>query len=392
MWWEQVLHEIYPSVKIQISEAAGSGCSTHGISRGDIIITHPEALLTESHARMLQNLRWDIVILDEAHRFKNRKAKRTKQMVKIPTRLKWALTATPYGRNPADMWQLLNWLDPSNTDFTSYWTFFNTFVDAYRPPNQNFSIVRGGKNLDILAQRIAPYFIRRTLVDVKIQLPPVTAVNVPVLLGPRQSEVYNDLKNHSFHSWGPKLGQDITAHNALSLITRLQQIAVDPSLCIPWQGATAKQEWLEEWLEDHPNEDVIVTSRFRGVTEWNTFAGWPRIVGGMKDSDVADEVAQFNETGRLVGTIDALKETFNFQRANNIIILDGLWSPDTMYQLRKRIERIGQGRPCYIQQLIGMLNNRRSTIDALIERTVTQRLTEAQMLAEFVEGVNDDND
>jgi len=268
-WWAETIRTQEAGL-VGVCQAAGRGIPWDKVAQWGNkrplawVITHPEAVRI-SYQHMLR-INWDIVIVDEAHRFKNRKAKQTKALWKIQSRRKLMLTATPYGKSPADMWALLHYMYPRT--YTSYWRFYDKYVAAYKPPGQQFSKVTGGKNLPELAKEVSSFYRRRDIS--MLNLPPFTYSDVPVLLNPRQEELYLTLVRDLYTEL---LGTEIILQNAMVKFLRLQQCALDPGTMnedfpqYPLDEVPAKVEWIFDWLNDHPNEPVVITSRYRRFVE-----------------------------------------------------------------------------------------------------------------------------
>lgn len=351
------------------------------------LIVHPTAV--RMAVQDLASFDWDAIIVDEAHRFKNRKAQQTKALRKITADWKLMLTATPYGKAPDDMWALLRWLYPHR--YTSYWRFYEQYVE-YVPIQVSRRTVKkklGPKDLPALAKEVEPFYLRRTKDEI-LDLPPVTYQDRPVAIGGVQEKLYLKLVREAY---AELYGKEVILENSLVRIMRLQQCSLDPALMAPGlpdliKGQTpAKVEWLQDWLEDNPNEPTVITSRYRTFVEkWLVdLAPGAVIVGGMKGHEVQAALKNFQRTGRLVGSLDAIKESLNLQRASTLIVMDGKWSSVDEYQLRNRIHRMGQTRPCTVIHLVGKLaSNKKYTVDKLMRRAVQQKLSEAELLNEFI--------
>lgn len=355
------------------------------------LITHPTGVRMSIDE--LRSVNWDAIIVDEAHRFKNRRAKQTKALRRLNAGWKVMMTATPYGKAPDDLWALLSWLYPRK--YTSYWRFFDKYVDyvKIRAGGKSWRKVRGPRNMKKLAREISPFYLRRT--KERLNLPPVYKEDRPVIIDGDQESMYLELAREAYLQLS---GKEVILENALVRFLRLQQCSLDPALMadeLPFfvtEEVPAKVKWLDEWLDDHPNEPVIITSRYRRFVEkWLVeIAPDSVIVGGMKTDEVQAALNSFQETGRLVGTLDAIKESLNLQRASTMIITDGTYSSVAMYQLENRIHRIGQESPCRIITLIGKLEtSRKYTVDMLVRRAVDRKLSEAEMLNAFVRRLRD---
>jgi SNF2 family DNA or RNA helicase len=420
-WWAQVIRE-QGAGRVCIAGTSGRGCPYEQLNVMQVqvnpvipranqgrepyllwVVAHTEAVRLQPEMRLVE---WDWIIADEAHRFKNRKAKQTRALWKLKSNRRIAMTATPYGRNPADMWALLHWLYPSGTPevqgkmthrlFTSYWKFFNEFVEAYKPPGEMYHIVQGPKRLNDLATLIEPFYRRMTKDEANLGLPPITYSDVPVLINGKQEALYKRLVKDSYADLA---GHEVILENALVKILRLHQCLLDPNLLVGDDRmfvlgqAPAKITWLMEWLNDHPDEPVVIISRYRRfVEEWlRELAPQSCIVGGMKDKAVTWALKEFRKPraeggGILVGSLAAAAEGLNLQHASTMIVTDGTWSPALAYQLSNRIHRIGQDRPCQVMHLVGVLTNgrKRRTVDHLVRRALTKRMSEQQMVDGFV--------
>lgn len=349
------------------------------------VIVHPAAVRLSTHK--LASVPWDTIIVDEAHRFKNRKAKQTRALGTLKARRKVMLTATPWGRSPADMWALLHWLHPAK--FGSYWRFFEQYVEYYKPKGQFYKIIQGPKNLPQLAREVSPYYRRRTKEEV-LDLPALTYTDAPVIINGRQERLYLQLVREAY---AELVGKEIVLENALVRFLRLHQCALDPALmheglpALPLKIIPAKVEWLSDWLEDHPQEPVVIVSRYRRFVEkWlRELAPDATIVGGMRQSAVQQALKVFNKTGRLVGSLDAVKEGLNLQRASTMIVMDGTWSTTAEYQLAQRIHRMGSKKPCQVYHLVAKLaSSRRYTVDKILRKAVKEKFSNAELANAFI--------
>lgn len=188
-------------------------------------------------------------------------------------------------------------------------------------------------------------------------------------------------------------GKEVILENALVRFLRLHQCALDPGLLaeglpmFPLGTVPAKVEWLQEWLADHPDEPVVIVSRYRRFVEkWlRGLAPEATIVGGMSQKAVQAALCTFNETGRLVGSLDAVKEGLNLQRSSTMIVTDGSWSPTAEYQLAQRIHRIGSKKPCQVIHLVAKLStSKKYTVDLLMRQALEKRWNDATLMNEFV--------
>lgn len=126
----------------------------------------------------LAGRRWDVLILDEAHRLSNSKTQQTKNCLKTlwkVSRKKILLSGTPVRNDIASAFTLFNACAPEV--FPNYWEFCKRYTNAKREliPGINKWVWKfeGGRNLEELRKTIrSRFFIRRTKRMVLTELPP----------------------------------------------------------------------------------------------------------------------------------------------------------------------------------------------------------------------------
>lgn len=280
---------------------------------------------------------WDVVVLDEAHRIKNRKTKLFQSIRQISKAKGIALTATPMERTIADMWALLNFIAPFA--FPSFWSFVERYVTK-TPGYMEHWVLGGPKDPEEFGRILKPHMLRRTKEDVMPQLPEKIVIDVHVPMDPAQAKIYATIKTSDdvivnvATGGAAVVNMELFIPNALAYLTRLQQVSTDPTL-LNFDIQSGKIMWLSEFLSDHP-EPVVVFTRFRHTAEWLAIAfEMDLIVGGEQGTRFTNGTAN-----RLVGTIDAMGEGLNLQRAKNAIFLDCHWSTIKMTQAIDRIHRM----------------------------------------------------
>ena len=75
----------------------------------------------------LQNIQWRVVIIDEAHRLKNRNCKLLEGLKTLDLEHRVLLTGTPLQNSVEELFSLLNFLEPST--FPSHLAFLQQFGD-----------------------------------------------------------------------------------------------------------------------------------------------------------------------------------------------------------------------------------------------------------------------
>ena len=362
--WEDMLNEQDPSVPVMFSDYIPWDYLQ---LNGWVIVTYPE--LQGNAFTSLVKVVWDIIIVDEAHRIKNRKTASAVNIKKIPAARKLALTGTPWEKSAGDVWSILNFLLPG--EFQSYWTFAKEWLELL--PNYFEHFQYGGPlNPEEFSDMLSRYMIRRTKQDVRKDMPEKVLVETRVDMLLAQQNRYD-----SFKAAQDVLvevdDQEFLIKNILAQITLLQQLSTDPEM-VGLKGTSGKLLWLKEFLEDHPTENVVIFSRFRAVVEKlaKQYKG-DLIVGGERGTDFIE-----GRNRLLFGTIEAMGEGLNLQRGKYAIFLDSHWSTIRMTQAIDRIHRINIDE----DKVIYLLHS--CAEDELVLDALDHKWTEAELVYHFL--------
>lgn len=148
--------------------------------RPSILILNYDILY--KHSKAIRSIEWDLFIGDEIHLVKNRKARRSIEVLgirdktnpendkpAIPAKRRLFLTGTPIVNRPVELWPIIHSLDPST--FSNWWKFANRFCGYAQ--TRFGADVSGGSNLDELQNLLrSTIMVRRLKKDVLAELPP----------------------------------------------------------------------------------------------------------------------------------------------------------------------------------------------------------------------------
>jgi SNF2 family DNA or RNA helicase len=176
----------------------------------DVLITTPEMLVTDDFAE-LTAVKWDALVVDEAHRLKNHSSKLAQNLrddrFNFDTIL--LLTGTPIQNNMQEMWTLLNVVDPDGFDD------LDDFLERYGD-------IKSKDRVDELHETIRPYILRRLKEDVEKSVPPKEETLIEVELTVLQKQYYRALyeKNVQFLHRNQKKALDGPSINNLAIQLR----------------------------------------------------------------------------------------------------------------------------------------------------------------------------
>ena len=176
----------------------------------EVVITTPEMLVTEDFAE-LAAVKWEILVVDEAHRLKNHNSKLAQNLRdnRFEFNHSLLLTGTPIQNNMQELWTLLNFIDPD--DFDDLDDFMDTYGD-----------IKSKERVDQLHETIRPYILRRLKEDVEKSVPPKEETLIEVELTVLQKQYYRALyeKNLKFLHRNKKSALDGPSLNNLAMQLR----------------------------------------------------------------------------------------------------------------------------------------------------------------------------
>lgn len=362
------------------------------------VIIHYESLL--KYGDILRSVQFSVIIADEAHKIKNRKAKRTIWLKQLKSYRRLALTATPMERKPSDYWSIINWLYPRGNEdapsayFTSYWEFSNTF-ETYEPKTswRPYPKFIGPQNTDLLGSIMGPFTMARRKQDVIEDLPPRIMQRVKVVMGKNQRALYNEIASSKdievdLEQFKAQLLRPLPSNeeyfmvikNTLSKIIKLQQVSSFPDL-MGYRINSAKVKWLEEFISNNPDEQIVVFTKFRdSAIHLGGKYKAPVIVGGVQSPTV--ELMPFlqGKSQLVFGTIAMMGEGIDgLQIASTAVFLDQEWSTIKMNQSIDRIHRMNIDEPKHI-----IFVSSQDSIDDLVLKALDAKWSDQQLIETFL--------
>jgi SNF2 family DNA or RNA helicase len=309
------------------------------------------------------------VIADECHRAKNRTAQQTKALKKIKCTNRTAMSGTPVVNRPDELWSILNWLYPR--EYSSYWKFYNEYVNYEIVYPQGFRKVVGPKNVAQLQRRLEPFFVRRLKKDVLKDLPDKYYTTLWVDLDPKQRKAYDLMKEEMIAWVGEHEDQPLVAPVVIAQLIRLQQFAagyMEDNEEGGWRlgEPSSKLDALMQLLEDNPDEQFVVFSQFKQLIRLANarLSGkgilFGTLTGDTPQSTRGDVVRRFQngDTQVFTGTIGAGGIGITLTSSSTVVFLDRSWSPATNAQAEDRLHRIGQKNAVQVIDIMA-----RSTVD-----------------------------
>jgi len=284
-----------------------------------IKIANYELLHRDRQAVADGELQFDLVILDEAQRIKNRSSNTSQVVRAISRRRSWALTGTPVENSPDDLVGIFEFLAPG-------------YLSSEMKPRR-------------MGQAASEYVLRRTKDKVLSDMPPKMFRDAELELSPAQRETYKLAEDDGVLRL-TEMGDSATIQHVFELVLRLKQICnFDPAT-----GESSKLERLEADLEEvaASGRKAIVFSQWVGTLtrlgkELQRFG--PLEYHGQIPTAKRDEVIQqFRDDKKrsvLLISYGAGGVGLNLQFANYVFLFDRWWNPAIEDQAINRAHRIG---------------------------------------------------
>ena len=267
-----------------------------------------------------------MIILDEAHKIKNPKTASARAIFKttdIPYRL--AMTGTPAQGRPYDIYSILKFLFPA--DFRGFWKFLEEYfiiedetiyIKGKPRTIKTYEKFQPGKKEE-LQKLLATFSTQRKRKDVMPWLP--NKFYERILLEPtkEQKKYLKDLEE-TYRT------EDVITIGTLDRLIRYRQICLDPGL-LDLKGKSPKTEWILQYLNDYPDEQVIIFSKFTSylvkLAEQIGYP-WAMLIGATTPKQRGKFIEDFQKGKFRVFliNIDAGKEAITLDAASTTIFTD----------------------------------------------------------------------
>jgi SNF2 family DNA or RNA helicase len=288
-------------------------------------------LLTRDAAFLAdERVRFDVVVLDEAQRIKNRESKTAQVVRSIRRDRSWALTGTPIENKPDDLVNLFAFVDPGRV-----------------PPDTPAKR---------LCQLTGDCILRRTKEDVLTDLPPKTIRDAYLELTPAQRQSYVLAEKEGVIQLN-SLGETITIHHVFELVMRLKQICNFD----PLTGQSAKLEQLQADLTEIAESDRKALVFSQWVEPLETLARALQALGPLQfhgrvpareRQTVLERFRSDPSKHVILMSYGAGSVGLNLQFTNYVFLFDRWWNPAVEDQAINRVHRIGQRQPVFVTRFI----------------------------------------
>ncbi|MEZ6039041.1 MAG: DEAD/DEAH box helicase [Planctomycetaceae bacterium] len=290
--------------------------------------------------------KFDLLVLDEAQRIKNRDSRTAETARAIKRRRSWALTGTPIENRPEELGALFE------------------FMEVIPP--------RSSPDLRQLSKLASEHILRRTKDLVMKDMPPRIDRDAELDLTEAQQYAYKTAEKEGVIQLND-LGDSITVQHVFELVMRLKQITNYD----PLTNESAKLERLVADMEEisASGGKAILFSQWTKTIDWlepqlRQFG--PLVYhGGVPTAKREPILAEFKNNPDkhiLLMSYGTGAVGLNLQFAHYVFLYDRWWNPAIEDQAINRAHRIGVTSPVIVTRFIC-----RNTIEERIDRVLREK-------------------
>lgn len=349
------------------------------------VITNLESLRDDRiiEAFKTSSNKFGMIAFDEAHKAATKTSQQGTNLLKLDAPFKIAATGTLITNNPLSAYVPLSWTGNDVSTLTNYKSQYCNFGGF-----KNNQVI-GFKNLDVLQEEIKSCSLRRTLDQVRTDMPPKTVALELLEPDDDQRKFYEAIKE------GVKEEADkieLKTSSLLALTTRLRQASACPSILTTQPVSSCKVDRCVELIQEltSQGEKVVVLSVFKETL--NELAAklsefqFSVNTGDIPDAVVANNVARFQDDPNeqvFIGTWGKVGTGWTLNSASYLICLDTPYTAAMFDQGTDRIWRVNNTRPAFITVLMC-----KDTIDERVQQIIETKKELGEYLVDGVEFSN----
>ena len=349
------------------------------------VITNLESLRDDRiiEAFKTSSNKFGMIAFDEAHKAATKSSQQGTNLLKLDAPFKIAATGTLITNNPLSAYVPLSWTGNDEATLTNYKSQYCNFGGF-----KNAQVI-GFKNLEVLQEEIKACSLRRTLDQVRSDMPPKT-VTLEVLEPEDDQRKFYEAIKEGVKEEADKI--ELKTSSLLALTTRLRQASACPSILTTQAVSSCKVDRCVELIQEltSQGEKVVVLSVFKEtLNELAAKLGEFRFsinTGDIPDSVVSNNVSRFQDDPKeqvFIGTWGKVGTGWTLNASSYLICLDTPYTAAMFDQGTDRIWRVNNTRPAFITVLMC-----KDTIDERVQQIIE---TKKELGEYLVDGVDFDN-
>lgn len=344
------------------------------VSNCPLKLVNYETLTRDVELATDPRVQFDLVVLDEAQRIKNKESKTSQVVRGLHRSRSWALTGTPIENHPDDLVNIFSFVDPGR-------------IPPDTPPKR-------------LPLYTSDCILRRTKDVVQADMPAKLIKDLEVELTPAQRAAYTRAEEEGVIHLN-ELGDTITVQHVFQLVMRLKQICNFD----PLTGESAKLEQLLTDMEEvaDSGRKALVFSQWvepltilaKALAPFGPLQYHGKVPPAERTA-ILDRFRHDPDCHVLLMSYGTGSVGLNLQFTNYVFLFDRWWNPAVEDQAINRAHRIGQRHPVTVtrflcgntieQRIADVLEAKRKVFNDLLaqaDKPSTMGLTEEEIFGLF---------
>tara|TARA_B110000977_G_scaffold29015_2_gene37555 strand:- start:1271 stop:2674 length:1404 start_codon:yes stop_codon:yes gene_type:complete len=352
--WSIEIAKFAPGLSVLIYDGPDRTKDVNDFMKSDIVVCPYSMLYNKT--TLLHKVKWDRIVLDEAHEIRNRQTRTFKAVTKLKSDIHWAVTGTP----------VFN----SMEDFVSLCMFIGFSKNVVQAMHKDIKDI---------------YILRRTKADGIISIPYCHFENVELDMYKDEQilyeEAFSDSQERIRDIMSTAVNQVSKNMHILECLLRVRQVMIWPQLYLDgvakkaerektvWQTSSNKMDTLRVCISAHPDEKSVVFCQYKLEMDkiCSLFDRKPYKIDGTLNKDERhvrlEEFKNASPGSILVIQIKCGGVGLNVQCASRVYIMAPSWNPSTELQAIGRCHRSGQTKEVYVKKFIYKDTQRFRSVD-----------------------------
>lgn len=394
----------------------------------DVVVASIDTAKREPHRDIVTGMEYDMLVIDEAHKLKNKQTTNYKFVTALRKKYCLLLTATPVQNDMSELYNMITLLKPGQLGGAGDFAY-NYVVDKRQP-----------KNEDKLQEQLSKVMIRNRRGAGDTRFTKRIVKNVPLTLSEEEMALYQGVCDFVKGRYKDAAGLgDVSS--MLSLVTLQREVCSSrdavfltlfnlfkkaeedsPIRARIWElveliksiKSNTKAEKTMEIIRSLGDKKVIVFTEYRASQEYllkffkeHNITAVP-YRGGMNRGKKDWMMDLFRNRMQVMVATEAGGEGINLQFCHNIINFDLPWNPMRVEQRIGRVHRLGQTENVHIynlstvgtieEHILNLLHEKINMfelviggLDVILERLEKKQTLESSLFRILTESRSDDD-
>lgn len=361
--WRRELERFAPTLKVCVHRGSSRTGYPRILADFNVVLTSYDTAVRD--ISILEMVRWNIVVMDEAQAIKTPDTQRARTLKAIPRRVAIAVTGTPVENRLRDLWSLMDFAVPE-------------FLGELEEFERSYADDDGGAAS--LEPLVSPLILRRTVAEVATDLPGRIDIPQAIELSDKAAGDYDAVRHAIIAQYG--------ASATLVALTKLRMYCCHPFLTDHGTGDplphSSKYARLVEILDEvfERGDKVLIFTSYQEMSDilvadlHRRYSVPVAAIDGRTPIEdrqpVVDRFGAAASSAALVLNPKAAGTGLNITAATHVIHYNLEWNPATEDQATARAYRRGQTRPVTVHRLFH---------PGTVEEVIDQRLQRKRALA-----------